>query len=117
MTGGAGVLDARGRDGGQAEQGRGERARVELALGFAARDIAVVQRLDLPGADLRVDDRLGGGLGKQLPTRAIVFAELRDAHSDHGDAAHDSSWGWDLDGMVGLAPMVGASGVGQVGVR
>ena len=53
VAGGAGVLEAGGRDGRQAQERRGERAHVQLLLTLAAGDIAVVERLDRRRGDRR----------------------------------------------------------------
>src|SRR4029077_16562014 len=70
------------------QQGGGQRGHVQLALGLAAGDVAEVEGLDRGRGDVRVEDRVGGGLGEELGAGAIVLAKLGDAHSDHGDAAH-----------------------------
>ena len=88
MAGRAGILEARGGDGGQTEQGGGERPHVELTLTLATRDVAVVESLDGREGDVGVAYRIGGGLGEELGARAIVLSEFCDAHSDDGDAAH-----------------------------
>jgi hypothetical protein len=87
MAGRAGVLEAGGGDGGQPEQGGGERARVQLPLTLAARDVAVVESLDGRGGHIDVADRIGGGLGKEFGARAIVL-RIGHTHSNDGDAAH-----------------------------
>jgi hypothetical protein len=91
VAGRAGVLEPGGGDGGQPEQGRGERAHVELPLGLASGDVAEVERLDGARGDLGVGDGVGGGGREQLGAGPIVLAKLGDAHSDHGDATHEVS--------------------------
>ena len=87
---GAGVLEARGGDGGEPQERGGERARVKLALALAAGDIAVVEGLDGGGGDLRVGDGVAVGLREQLRAVALMLAELRHPYPDHGDSAHPS---------------------------
>ena len=98
VAGRARVLEAGGRDGGQAQQGGGQRPHVQLALALPPGDVAVVERLDGAGLDVRVDDGVAGGFREELRARAIVLAEPGHADSDHGDAAHpdlqgEQGWG------------------------
>ena len=90
------ILEAGGGDGGEAQDGGGQRAHVQLALALPPGDIAVVERLDGARLDLRVDDGVAGGFREELRARAIVLAEPGHADSDHGDAAHP-----DLQGKRG----------------
>src|SRR2546425_9480680 len=88
---GTGVLEAGRGDGGQTEEGGGQRSHVQLVLTLAAGDIAIVESLDGRGGDVRVTDGLGRRLREELGADAVVLAELGHSHPDHGDPAHSAS--------------------------
>ena len=63
---GARGLEARRGDRGDPEDGRGLGSGVELVLGLAADDVAVVEGLDPARGDLRVGQRVRGGFREEL---------------------------------------------------